>query len=821
MYVIKDNTFNISVRNLVEFMCLGGDIDNRDTGVADVKVMQEGARLHRKIQHSMGSNYRAEVLLRNKEELTSEGGIEYELRIEGRADGIIADIEEDEDGNKLPIGEVTIDEIKTMQSDVGKLKEPVYVHKAQAMVYAYIYLTRYNLESINVQLTYCNTETEKIVRFKEQYDSESIIKWYRELVAGFKKWMDYVFDERAERNASIQKLHFPFEYREGQKKLVASVYHTVKEQKVLYIQAPTGVGKTISTVYPAVQSCSNGLTDKIFYLTSKTITRTVAEETYAILRDAGLHFRTVTLTAKDKICHLDEHNCNPEVCEYARGHFDRVNEAVYDIITNEAVINRDTILQYSVKHKVCPYEMSLDVSYWCDGIICDYNYAFDPDASLKRYFGDGGKGNYVFLVDEAHNLVDRAREMYSATLVKEDFLACKRVVKDMDKRLASYLEKCNKYLLELKRACDKEYIIIDDYCGTFLANLQSCYSYMQKFLDKNKGKPVCDEIIEFFFKIRHFINMYDCIDEKYVIYAEHIDDGDFALHLYCVDPSGQLSQRLSQGISTIMFSATLLPVNYFKEMLSGNADDYAVYAHSPFDTDNKRVLIGRDVTSRYTRRNYNEYTKIAGYIHTLTQSKQGKYMIFFPSYSYMREVYDIYIQKYACNVIDLHDVEDGSYIYHLSEGENVLIQDNNMTEADKENFLSVFMDNTSGNVTGFCVLGGIFSEGIDLRYKSLIGSCIVGTCITMICRQRNILRNYFDSMGKNGYQYAYVFPGMNKVLQAAGRVIRTADDKGIILLLDDRFMTQEYQMQYPREWDKVYPVDINNTGKCIEDFWRL
>ena len=721
MYVIKDNTFNISVRNLVEFMCLGGDIDNRDTGVADVKVMQEGARLHRKIQHSMGSNYRAEVLLRNKEELTSKGGIEYELRIEGRADGIIADIEEDEDGSKLPIGGVTIDEIKTMQADVTKLKEPVYVHKAQAMVYAYIYLTKYNLESIDVQLTYCNTETEKIVRFKEQYDSESIIKWYRELVAGFKKWMDYVFDERAERNASIQKLHFPFEYREGQKKLVASVYHTVKEQKVLYIQAPTGVGKTISTVYPAVQSCGNGLTDKIFYLTSKTITRTVAEETYAILRDAGLHFRTVTLTAKDKICHLDEHNCNPEVCEYARGHFDRVNEAVYDIITNEAVINRDTILQYSVKHKVCPYEMSLDVSYWCDGIICDYNYAFDPDASLKRYFGDGGKGNYVFLVDEAHNLVDRAREMYSATLVKEDFLACKRVVKDMDKRLTSYLEKCNKYLLELKRACDKEYIIIDDYCGTFLANLQSCYSYMQKFLDKNKGKPVCDEIIEFFFKIRHFINMYDCIDEKYVIYAEHIDDGDFALHLYCVDPSGQLSQRLSQGISTIMFSATLLPVNYFKEMLSGNADDYAVYAHSPFDTDNKRVLIGRDVTSRYTRRNYNEYAKIAGYIHTLTQSKQGKYMIFFPSYSYMREVYDIYIQKYACNVIDLHDVEDGSYIYHISEGENVLIQDNNMTEADKENFLSVFMDNTSGNVTGFCVLGGIFSEGIDLRDKSVYG----------------------------------------------------------------------------------------------------
>ena len=618
----------------------------------------------------------------------------------------------------------------------------------------------------------------------------------------------------------ISDMEFPFEYRKGQKVMALYVYRAIEQEKHLYVQAPTGIGKTMAAVYPSIKSMVQGHVSKIFYLTAKTIAHTVSRNAVELLEDRGLRLKTVILTAKEKICCQKQVDCNPAVCPYAEGHFDRVNEAVYDIITNEAVINRDTILQYSVKHKVCPYEMSLDVSYWCDGIICDYNYAFDPDSSLKRYFGDGGKGNYVFLVDEAHNLVDRAREMYSATLVKEDFLACKRVVKDMDKRLASYLEKCNKYLLELKRACDKEYIIIDDYCGSLLANLQSCYSYMQKFLDKNKGKPVCDEIIEFFFKIRHFINMYDCIDEKYVIYAEHIDDGDFALHLYCVDPSGQLSQRLSQGISTIMFSATLLPVNYFKEMLSGNADDYAVYAHSPFDTDNKRVLIGRDVTSRYTRRNYNEYTKIAGYIHTLTQSKQGKYMIFFPSYSYMREVYDIYIQKYACNVIDLHDVEDGSYIYHLSEGENVLIQDNNMTEADKENFLSVFMDNTSGNVTGFCVLGGIFSEGIDLRDKSLIGACIVGTGIPMICRQRNILRNYFDSIGKNGYQYAYVFPGMNKVLQAAGRVIRTQEDRGVVLLLDDRFARAEYTRLFPRHWHQLqYLRSTTELEQQLAAFW--
>lgn len=645
MYTAVDDVFRISVRNLVEFMCTSGDIDNRDVSVPDVKVMQEGARIHRKIQHSMGSSYHAEVLLRHAVPLTSVNGYDYTLKIEGRADGIIADISEDEDGNKTPHGDVTIDEIKTMQSDVTKLKEPVYVHKAQALVYGYIYLIKHNLDSINIQMTYCNTETEKIVRFTENYDKDRISAWFLKLVNDFKRWMDYVFDERQLRNDSIHKLNFPFEYREGQKKLVASVYKSIEQERTLYIQAPTGVGKTISTVYPSVQACGRGLADKIFYLTSKTITRTVAEEAYSILRDKGLHFTTVTLTAKDKICHMDERNCNPEFCEYAKGHFDRINDAVYDIITHENVIDREKILEYSVKHKVCPFEMSLDVSYWCDGIICDYNYLFDPDASLKRYFADGTKGNYIFLVDEAHNLVDRARQMYSAVLVKEDFLKCKNAVKDMDKRLASSLEKCNKYLLSLKRQCDKEYIIVDD-CGTFPDTLSKCFSYMQKFLDKYKNNPVSDEIIEFFFSVRHFLNMYDCADDKYVTYAELADDGNLLLHLYCVDPSGNISLRLSQGKAAVMFSATFLPVNYFKEMISGNTEDYAVYAHSPFDTSNKRVIVGRDVSSRYTRRNVNEYTKVADYIRKLVTSRDGRYMVFFPSYSYMQAVYDVYTEKY-------------------------------------------------------------------------------------------------------------------------------------------------------------------------------
>lgn len=512
MYSVNGNCFRISVRNLVEFMCAEGDIDNRNTGSNDVKIMQEGARIHRKIQHSMGTMYHAEVPLKIEIPLVSDLGIEYVLQVEGRADGIIADINYDEDGNKEPESDAIIDEIKTMQTDVSLLKEPVYVHKAQALVYGYIYASQKKLSKIGIQMTYVTPEPETINKFLEEYTFERIEEWFNKLITGFKRWTDYTFDERHKRTESIRELKFPYEYREGQKNLCVSVYRAIEDSENLYIQAPTGVGKTLSTVFPAVQALGQQMSDKIFYLTSKTITRTVAEDTYAILRDNGLHMRTVTLTAKDKICPLDERNCNPVACPYAKGHFDRINDAVYDIITSQMVIGRDNVMEYANRHNVCPFEMSLDVSYWCDGIICDYNYVFDPDASLKRYFGNGAKGDYVFLVDEAHNLVDRAREMYSAVLKKEDFLAAKKLVKEMDKRLAGALDRCNKQLLEYKRQCDTFMVVSG--LGTFPASLERVMGLMQKFMERHKGEPVTNELLEFFFAVRHFVNMYDCADEN-------------------------------------------------------------------------------------------------------------------------------------------------------------------------------------------------------------------------------------------------------------------------------------------------------------------
>lgn len=818
MFVVKDNCVKISVRNLVEFMCTSGDIDKRSTSVSDIKAMQEGARIHKKIQKSMGSLYHPEVNLKKEFEFDRNecGGIPYSIKLEGRADGIICDMTQ-RDGKLKPVAPVTIDEIKTVQTDVLKIEKPVYVHKAQAMCYGYIYAADNSLDSIDIQITYCNPETEMINRFKTTYSFLELKEWFDKLLKDFSKWTDFLFDERDKRQRSIKNLEFPFEYRAGQRNLVVNVYKAIENERTLYIQAPTGVGKTISTIFPAVAAMGQGYLDKIFYLTSKTITRTVASNTFDILKNNGLSFRTIILTARDKICHFDERDCNPQKCPFAKGHFDRINDAVYDMITNEMVIDRDVVEKYSIQHSVCPFELSLDASYWCDGIICDYNYVFDPNVSLKRYFADGNKGEYAFLVDEAHNMVDRARNMYSAHLVKEDFLNLKKCIKDKDKRLIGSLSKCNKDLLDIKRECGT-YKVLES-LGRFPIDLERCYSNMQKFLDNHKDTEEASQVLEMFLKVRHFLNMYDCMDEKYRIYAEHDKDGNFVIHLFCVDPSGNISLRLGQARSTIFFSATLLPVNYYKEMLSGNVDDYAVYAKSSFSNENKRIIIGRDVTSRYTRRNRFEYIKICEYIFNVIKAKPGNYMVFFPSYTYMKSVFDEFCNMYDC--VCLENGSNDNDKQYQNNKINVVIQTSDMQESDKEEFIELFDEHSEvGTLVGFCVTGGAFSEGIDLKNESLIGAIIVGTGLPMICRERNILREYFDDAGKDGYSYAYTYPGMNKVLQAAGRVIRTDEDRGVIVLLDDRFLTKEYEMLFPREWDLIYPVTKINVSEVVCNFWK-
>ena len=774
----------ISVRALVEFVLRSGDIDNRRSGAAQKDAMAAGTRIHKKIQKRMGGNYRAEVPLKYAA-LDEEEDIE--LLVEGRADGIF---EED--------GIVTIDEIKGVYMDLERLTEPVAVHMAQAMCYGYFYCCDRDLDGVRIQLTYCNLETEEIRRFHEDRSKEELEAWFRSVIHEYFKWARYLCHHELQRNQSISGLEFPFPYREGQRDLAVAVYKTISRKKRLFIQAPTGIGKTLSTIFPAVQAMGAGKASKVFYLTAKTITRTVAEEAFRILRSRGLVFTAVTITAKEKLCPMEKAECNPEACPYAKGHFDRVNEAVFDILHLEQEMDRETVLRYAEKYRVCPFEFCLDISSWTDGIICDYNYVFDPNVRLKRYFADGASGDYLFLVDEAHNLVSRAREMYSASVYKEDFLEVKRIIKGKSPRLERQLDRCNKLLLSMKRECG-DWQLLEDVTG-LAAGIMTAFSYMETFMEEFPEFPERETVLDFYFCLRDFLNVYEELDGHYRIYEENREDGSFLVRLFCVDPSRLLSGCMDQGASTILFSATLLPVRYYKTLLSRNQEDYAVYVNSPFPEENRLLMVAEDVSSRYTRRSPSEYRKVADYIRIVTQSRPGNYMVFFPSYQYMGEIEEI-LEEEPLKA-------------------DLLVQGQGMGEAEKAEFLEEFEKERSHSLAAFCVMGGVFSEGIDLKEERLIGVIVVGTGLPMVCVEQEVLKGYFDETEEKGFDFSYQYPGMNKVLQAAGRVIRTPEDRGVILLLDDRFLRRDHLELFPREWEHFQVVNRGNAARCLEDFWN-
>lgn len=864
----------ISVRSLVEFVLRHGDIDKRHQ-VSPDDAMQEGSRIHRMIQRRMGTEYQAEVPLKI---LFEEEG--YFLTVEGRADGIIH--HEDK---------VIIDEIKGTYRDPAKWKEPLPLHLAQAKCYAYIYSFQKELPEIQVRMTYCHIPTEELRYFYIDYTFQELEQWFEELMDSYRKWADYSWRWKEIRQESIRGLEFPFPYRDGQKELVANVYRTIYHKKKLFLEAPTGVGKTISTVYPAIQAVGQGMGDKLFYLTAKTITRTVAEDTLALLRQRGLRFKSVILTAKEKICFMEETECIPEYCPYAKGHYDRINDAIYDLLTSQESFSREKIEEYAEKHQVCPFEMCLDMSLFADAVICDYNYLFDPHVYLKRFFTDGAAGNYIFLIDEAHNLLERGREMYSAVLFKEQFLELRRELKQtimseisgrgkkadifgqmtlemtnmseiwesaendfevIDQfstdgaeegseedgepipagksrgqsilvrqgyadKMIYQAEKCNRQLLTLKRECEQCRIVQE--IDSFVQPLMR----LQAVLDDYLGEPeeeqpaVREQLLDFYFEISHFLEIYELVDENYVKYTQLCDDGSFFLKLFCVNPGANLGRCMQRGRSSILFSATFLPIQYYKKLLGGEEEDYEVYARSVFNPARRALYIAEDVTSKYTRRSEEEYFNIARYIEEIVKNRHGNYMVFCPSYSFLRIVYEKYVENFG------------------GEDRECIIQSESMSEADREKFLGRFRGNENVDLQthidmeieeedniliGFCVLGGIFSEGIDLKNDSLIGAVIVGTGLPQVCFEREILKEFFDGDGESGFDYSYRYPGMNKVLQAAGRVIRTVEDVGIIALLDERFLQFAYQRMFPREWEHFETVKVGTVAKRVERFWN-
>lgn len=776
----------ISVRNLVEFILREGNIDNRTGGGQDPENMQMGSRIHRKIQRQMGSDYQAEVPL--KTEIVCDG---FTLKIEGRADGLIHTKEQ-----------VMVDEIKGVLRELDRVQEPAGIHLAQAKCYASMVAEQEGVDEIGVQMTYCQMETEEVKRFQYSYQSNELKVWFDEVIRQYEKWAKFQIEWRKARNASVKGIEFPFPYRKGQRDLAVSVYRTILRKKKLFIQAPTGVGKTISTVFPAVKAVGEELGEKIFYLTAKTITRTVAEQAFETLREQNLKFKVITLTAKEKICFCEETSCNPDDCPYAKGHFDRVNDAVYELLMREDVMSREVLEAQARKHKVCPFEMALDVSTWVDGVICDYNYVFDPDARLRRFFAEGGAGGYLFLIDEAHNLVERGRQMYSAELCKEDFLAVKKLVKGEAPRFAKRLEACNKILLAMKKECEN-YKVLDN-ISHFGIQLMNVLSETDRYLEECVDKEVRETVLDFYFQVRSFLNIYDGLDENYVVYTEYQENGRFVLKLFCVNPAANLQKCLDKGNSAVFFSATLLPIQYYKRLLSTEKDNYAVYIDSSFDTKKRLLMNGVDVSTRYTMRSREMYQRYATYIFQVVKAKMGNYLIFFPSYRFMEDVYQEFTQLLASD----------------EEEMELVVQEKHMDEEERENFLRAFEMGREKSLIGFGVLGGIFSEGIDLTNEKLIGTLIIGTGLPQVCNEREILKSYFDQKGLYGFDYAYRYPGMNKVLQAAGRVIRTEDDRGVILLLDERFQREKGKEIFPKEWADCERCRLDIVEEKIRLFWE-
>ncbi|ABR50300.1 DEAD_2 domain protein [Alkaliphilus metalliredigens QYMF] len=777
----EQREIKVSVGNLVEFVLRSG---NLDSGFSGGSSAIEGTRAHQKIQKNYGENDTSEITLKYSFDYQ-----EHKMTVKGRADGIILEDEK-----------VIIDEIKTVTKSLDEIEENDYpIHWGQAQCYAYIYAKENNLEAIGVQLTYYQLETQEIKRFRRTITICELEAFFYDLIKQYFQWAHRIEKWEMKRDLSIKDMKFPFEaYRKGQRELAVATYKTIRGKKKLFAQAPTGTGKTISTLFPGVKAMGEGMTSKIFYLTAKTITRQVAEEAIVKIREKGLAYKTITLTAKDKICFEKVGSCNTDECRFAKGHFDRLNEALSDVFDHEDAFTRDVMETYARKHHICPFEFSLELALWSDCIICDYNYVFDPRVYLKRFFQEEGK-NYTFLIDEAHNLVDRSRTMFSAELNKGTFLELKRVMKDKSPKVAKTLNKLNSFMIKAKKNCgENEFYIQKEAPLEMDQLLRHFISEAAIWLKEGRGKGGYEALLELYFSAFAFLRILEFYDDRYTTYVEKRDK-DVVIKLFCLDPSYLLGQAVRRGGAAIFFSATLTPLNYFRDILGGHEEDYQIQLSSPFDKENLKLMVANDISTKYKDRQ-ESYEPIIKYIKEVVRGKEGNYLVFFPSYEYLRRVLELF--REACPDI------------------KVLEQGTTMTEPEREGFLRQFKSKPSETLIGFVVLGGIFSEGIDLTGNRLIGTIIIGVGLPQITRETDIVMNYFQEKKRPGYEYAYTYPGMNKVLQAAGRVIRREKDRGVVFLIDERFTSYRYQRLFPKEWKHYLTISNRSTiDTLLEAFW--
>ena len=749
-----------SVRGIVEYVLKSGSLDDRFMSMGRA---MEGTIAHGKLQkdnENIYEDYQKEVKLQWRFIRDN-----VELTIEGRTDGIIK-----ESNN------VIIEEIKSTYKSLIYIEEDYNeLHWSQGKFYGYIYCKENNLNRIRIRLSYYDLNTDEVKSFEKEFIFTELEAFALELVEKYMKVALLKITFIEERNKSIEEIEFPFpSYRKGQRELAVTCYNTIRNNGVLFAQAPTGIGKTISTIFPAIKGLANNMGERIIYLTSKTITRVVAEEAYDMLIKNGLKMKIVSITAKEKSCLNDEVKCNGDDCKFAKDYFSKIDNVIEDIVRHENIISRDVIRKYSEKYQVCPFELSLDLTEWCHGIICDYNYAFDNRVRLKRIFEEDNKSN-VILVDECHNLIDRARSMYSGEIFKSDVMKINKILKGKVPALYKASNLINKEIIEIRRELEESNLRITYNNIQYKELIKAMKLFIKEadeYLVKGKGTEGYEEVMDFYFKCRSFVSINELYSDKYTTIIEKLKN-DLKVKIFCIDPSDNIKEIISSSYATILFSATLWPMKYYIDLLGGDEKSYRLRLDSPFKKENLRTFIS-PLNMKYTMREDN-IPKLCELIYKFKEKNPGNYIVFLPSFEYLKKVAEIYLKIYS--------------------DEDILLQKENINEVEKEEFLENFRENSK--VLAFAVVGGMFSEGVDLPGKRLIGAVIVGVGFPKISIENDIIANYF---AERGFDYAYTYPGINKILQCAGRVIRTENDKGSILLVDSRYLSKKYKDMLPPAW---------------------
>jgi DNA excision repair protein ERCC-2 len=796
----------ISVRELVEFALRQGDLGGQRQFVGSDRAIA-GIRGHQKIQRSRPAGYQTEIPVEHRVDVR-----EFVLQIRGRIDGLLA-----------TGAEVLLEEIKTVQGHWENTADPL--HWAQAKFYAFIYAHEQRLSEITIQLAYLELESERVTEFREVLSFAELSDFFTATLAIYLEWLLKQHYWEQERNQSIRILPFPFPaYRPGQRDLAVAAYRALGNGGRLFLAAPTGIGKTISVLFPAIKALGEGKLEHIFYLTARTVGRTIAEKALADLRRCGLKLRSVTLTAKEKICLRNGQPCDPLTCPLVLGYYDRIKPALREILDLEQM-DRSALEAVAQKHQVCPFELSLDAAIWADVVICDYNYVFDPQVYLRRFFSEDG-GDYGFLVDEAHNLVDRAREMFSAELDGQEILEVKRAIKRSVPRCARALTKLHAALrrcgdphssdveapdvsdpstelnlfpgtVPATRAGRKNVLTSRDFPEWLSPLVEAALIEAENWLVQNQPAEFRDRLLTLYFRLRSFRRTAELYDERYVTIVEN--RSAVKMRLFCLDPSHLIREALARGKAAIFFSATLSPIDYFSAVLGGRPEDPKMQLASPFSPANLAVLIQDRIQTQFKAR-AESLDGVVGAIQTLVQGRAGNYMAYFPSYQYLNAVLARF--QSSCPSV------------------SVLVQRPGMTESERDSFLTAFSIEHGTTLVGFAVLGGIFGEGIDLVGECLIGAVIVGVGLPQICVERDLIRDYFQQQNVVGFDYAYTYPGMNRVLQSVGRVIRSETDCGVVLLIDARFSEVRYRRLFPVWWKFLRVRHSSALREAIADFWN-